>query len=57
MDAEDIQKMQEEYRKQVQAQALNEKARKEKEETLSKKDERVRQEAFRVQRGNRQEEG
>lgn len=37
MDADDIQKMQDEYRKQVQAQALNEKARKEKEETLSKK--------------------
>ncbi len=37
IDAEEIQKMQEEYRKQVQAQALNEKARKEKEETIGKK--------------------
>lgn len=36
-DAEEIQKVQEEYRKQVQAEALNEKARKEKEETISKK--------------------
>lgn len=36
-EADDIQKMQDEYRKQVQAQALNEKARKEKEETLGKK--------------------
>lgn len=36
-EADDIQTMQEQYRKQLQAQALNEKARKEKEETLSKK--------------------
>lgn len=37
IDAEEIQKLQEEYRKQVQASALNDKARKEKEETLSRK--------------------
>ena len=37
MDADEIQKLQDEYRKQVQASALNEKARKDKEETLSRK--------------------
>ena len=37
MDAEEIQKLQEEYSKQKQAKLLNEKAQKEKEETISRK--------------------
>jgi outer membrane protein len=37
MDAEEIQKLQEEYGKQKQAKLLNEKAQKEKEETISRK--------------------